>query len=392
MLENLPPAEPDRILGLMAAFRQDPRPEKIDLGVGVYRDESGETPILRAVHEAERRLWAAERSKVYTGLLGDVAFTDLLGREALGDALAARAAACQSTGGSGALFSLARLMREAAPGATVHIPRPSWPNHAPLLQAAGLGVAEYPWLDAAGLALDFPALSEALDRLGPSDAVILHACCHNPSGEDPGPAQWDEIAAIAARRGWLPVFDAAYLGFADGWEADCAGMRAVLSAVPEGLVAVSCSKNFGLYRDRAGAAYAVIEDAERRARTLEALAGINRSIQSMPPDHGGAIVRIILGDASLRADWRAELDAMRDRLADNRQALAAALAARPGGQGLTFVGDQRGMFSLLGLSEAQVSELRQRHAIYVVPGGRINVAGMSRRQPERVAEALLSVL
>jgi aspartate/tyrosine/aromatic aminotransferase len=392
MLETLPPAEPDRILGLMAAFREDPRPEKIDLGVGVYRDESGGTPILRAVHEAERRLWAAERTKAYTGLLGDAAFVERLGTEALGDGLMAQAAGCQSTGGSGALFTLARLIREADPKATVHVPRPTWPNHAPLLRAAGLPIAEYPWLDADGRALDFAALTEALDRLGPGDAVILHACCHNPSGEDPGPAQWDEIAALAARRGWLPVFDAAYLGFADGWEADCAGLRAVASAVPETLAALSCSKNFGLYRDRAGAAYAVTADPERRARAREALAAINRSVQSMPPDHGGAIVRVILEDASLRADWRAELDAMRDRLADNRRLLAAALSARPGGERLSFVGDQRGMFSLLGLDEAQVNELRTSHAIYVVPGGRINVAGLPRRHVDRVAEALLSVL
>ncbi|MGM0584434.1 MAG: aminotransferase class I/II-fold pyridoxal phosphate-dependent enzyme, partial [Pseudomonadota bacterium] len=189
-----------------------------------------------------------------------------------------------------------------------------------------------------------------------------------------------------------PVFDMAYAGFGEGWEADCAGLRTVLEAVPEGVAAVSCSKNFGLYRDRAGAAYARTSDPIRRARAEEALAAINRNIHSMPPDHGGALVRIVLEDPALRADWRAELDAMRARLNENRRALAEALAARPGGQGLSFVGDQRGMFSLLGLDEAQVTALRERHAIYAVPGGRINLAGMRAEQADRIAEALLSVL
>jgi aspartate/tyrosine/aromatic aminotransferase len=392
MLETLPAPEPDRILGLMAAFRADPRPDRIDLGVGVYRDEAGETPIFRAVHEAERRLWESARSKVYTGLLGDTEFAAALGRETLGEGLMARAAACQATGGSGALFALARLIRAARPDTVVHLPRPTWPNHPALLRAAGLEVAEHPWLDAAGRRLDFPAVAEALDRLGPGDAVILHACCHNPTGEDPTPEQWGEIAEIAARRGWLPLFDAAYIGFAEGWEADAAGMRRVIEAVPEALVAVSCSKNFGLYRDRAGAAYAIAADDGARARARDGLAAINRNIHSMPPDHGGALVRVVLEDGSLRADWRAELDAMRDRILNNRAALARALAERPGGEALSFVAGQRGMFSLLGLSEAQVTELRERHAVYVVPGGRINVAGMTERQADRVADALLSVL
>ncbi|MGM0583357.1 MAG: aminotransferase class I/II-fold pyridoxal phosphate-dependent enzyme, partial [Pseudomonadota bacterium] len=235
MFEVLPPAEPDRILSLMAAFREDPRPDRIDLGVGVWRDETGATPIFRAVREAERRLWETAETKVYTGLLGDTDFAAALGRETLGEALMGRAAACQATGGSGALFVLARLIRAARPEAVVHVPRPTWPNHPTLLGAAGLEVAEYPWLDAAGRSLDFPAVAETLDRLGPGDAVVLHGCCHNPTGEDPSPAQWAGIAQIAARRGWLPVFDMAYAGFGEGWEADCAGLRTVLEAVPEGV-------------------------------------------------------------------------------------------------------------------------------------------------------------
>jgi len=391
MFETLPKAEPDAILALMARFREDPRTDKIDLGVGVYRDETGATPIFRAVQAAEERLVAAQTTKTYVGLPGDLEFCRLLGEELLGGPLASESVMVQAAGGSGALYILAAFMRRAAPQTRVWLPTPTWPNHPNLFRGAGLALGDYPWLDRAGRALDFAAAAEALEKLGPGDAVLLHACCHNPTGVDPSPEQWAEIGAIAARRGWLPVFDMAYAGFGDDWERDCAGMRTVISMVPEALMGASCSKNFGLYRERAGAVYAHAADPARRQAAQDGLEAVTRMVYSMPPDHGGALVRAVLEDAALAADWRAELTTMRDRINLNRRALAEALAARPGGQGWGFVAEQRGIFSLLGLDRAQVDRLREVHGVYAVAGGRINVAGMRAEDADRVAAALLDV-
>ena len=392
MFEALPPPETDPILALMARFRADPRPDLVDLGPGVYRDETGATPVFRAIAAAERRMAETQTTKTYVGLAGDLEFCRLLGTETLGAGLQSRAAACQATGGSGALFVLARLLRAARPETVVHIPAPTWPNHPAVFRGVGLAVAEYPYADRAMRALDFDAMAARLEELGPGDVVLLHGCCHNPTGMDPTPAQWATLAEICARRGWLPLIDMAYAGFGEGWEADCAGMRGMMAAAPEALAAVSCSKNFGLYRDRAGAVFATVDDPARRAVVQATLEGINRNIHSMPPDHGGALVREVLSDPALRADWAAELEGMRLRIAGNRSALAEALAARPGGQDLSHVGDLRGMFSLLGLSAPQVDRLREDFGIYVVAGGRINVAGMNAAQADRVAEALLAVI
>ncbi|SFH65926.1 aromatic amino acid transaminase [Albimonas pacifica] len=391
MFETLPKAEPDAILALMARFREDPRTDKIDLGVGVYRDETGATPIFRAVQAAEERLVAAQTTKTYVGLPGDLKFCRLLGEELLGRPLASESAMVQAAGGSGALYILAAFIRRAAPATRVWLPTPTWPNHPNLFRGAGLALGDYPWLDRAGRALDFAAAAEALEKLGPGDAVLLHACCHNPTGVDPTPEQWAEIGAIAARRGWLPVFDMAYAGFGDDWERDCAGMRTVIGRVPEALMAASCSKNFGLYRERAGAVYAHTAEPSRRQAAQDGLEAVTRMVYSMPPDHGGALVRAVLEDADLAADWRAELTAMRERINANRRALAEALAARPGGQGWGFIAEQRGIFSLLGLDRAQVDRLREVHGVYAVAGGRVNVAGMRIGDADRVAAALLDV-
>ena len=391
MFEALPPAEPDRILALIALSRDDPRPEKIDLGVGVYRDSLGETPVFRAVRAAEARLLEAERTKTYLGLIGDPEVCASLGRRVLGDDLLARAAVCQSTGGTGAIFALARLAQAARPGLRAWLPCPTWPNHANILRAVGLATAEYPHLDPAGRELDFPAMAAALETVPAGDLVILHGCCHNPSGADPSAEQWRTLAEIAGRRGWIPFFDLAYPGLGRGWDEDVAGLRALCAAVPEALVAVSGSKTFGLYRDRAGAAFALAGNAADRGRAQDTLAAINRNVHSMPPWRGGAVIRTVLDDPELCADWAGELETMRRRIAANRARVAQALARRPGGQGWSFVGAQQGMFSLLGLSDAQVTELRERHAVYVVPGGRVNFAGLGEGQEDRFAEALLAV-
>ncbi|SET50823.1 amino acid aminotransferase [Oceanicella actignis] len=390
MLEQLAAAEPDPIIALIAAFRDDPRPDKIDLGVGVYRDAAGRTPVFAAVKAAEERLWREQDTKTYLGLEGDRAFVDAAAELALGADGAARATGAQAVGGSGALFALGRLAKRANPEATAHLPDPTWPNHRNLLGAAGLKLASYPYMR--GGALDFDAMRAALERLGAGDVVVLHACCHNPTGIDPTPEQWAEIGRIAAGRGWTPLFDMAYLGFGQGLEPDAQGMRAVLAAVPEALVALSFSKSMGLYRDRVGAALVVTGDADARARAQAALAAINRETFSMPPDHGAAAARLTLTDPALRAMWIGELDAMRARVAANRAALASALARATNDARWARLAEGRGMFSTLELDAAQVRALRERRGVYMAPGGRINFAGLDPARADQAAAAIAETL
>ncbi|MFT4795395.1 MAG: aspartate/tyrosine/aromatic aminotransferase [Paracoccaceae bacterium] len=393
MFATLSAAEPDVILSLMAAFRADPRPGKVDLGVGVYRDAAGQTPIFAAIRDAEARLLATQTTKTYVGLTGDMGFVAALGSLSFGDALAGDCAGAQSVGGSGALYVLARLIRAAAPQTVLHVPTPTWPNHRNLLgQGAGLRVEGYPYLTPDGGAVDAPGMIAALNQLGPGDAVVLHASCHNPSGLDLNHAQWAEIARSAAMHGWLPLFDAAYLGFGAGPTDDAAGMRMVMEAVPEALVAVSCSKTFGMYRDRVGAAFAMVKSASARAAVQDRLAAVNREHLSMPPDHGASAVRMVLEDDGLRASWAAELEGMRMRIDRLRRTLDADLAPLPGGQRWCGLSGGKGLFATLPLSPAQIGVLRADHAIYVVPGGRINVAGLSEAVAGRVAAALAGLV
>ena len=391
LLSGLPPPAPDRLMILMAQFRDDPRPGKLDLGIGVYRDAEGRTPVFRAVKRAEAAILAAEETRAYVGFTGDPAVTETMAEAVLGPALAAEAAGCPTTGGTGALFALGRLAASARVGARIWLPDPTWINHASLLTAAGLTCETYPWLDAAGRELDFEAAAAALAQVPAGDLVMLHACCHNPSGADPDAEGWARIGALAAERGWTPFFDVAYPGLGRGWEVDLAGLRAVAAAAPETLAAVSGSKSFGMYRDRAGLALVISRAAEGREAALQALAVINRNSVSFPPWRPGEVMRRILTDPDLRADWEAELAEMRARITGARAALAGALARR-GLSGWGFLDAQQGMFSLLGLSDAQVAELRERHAIYVMARGRINVAGLSDADAERFAAALAEVL
>ncbi|SRR6056297_318423 len=391
MLEALPPPAPDRLMILMGMFRDDPRPEKIDLGIGVYRDAEGRTPVFRTVREAERRIAESETTRAYLGFTGDPAVVATMAERVLGPDRAARATGSQSTGGTGALFALGRLAALARVGARVWLPEPTWINHASLLTAAGLTCETYPWLDAAGRELDFEAAVAALEQVPAGDLVVLHACCHNPSGADPDAAGWARLAAIAAERRWIPFFDVAYPGLGRGWDEDLAGLRTMVDAAPETLIAVSGSKSFGLYRDRAGVALVVSPTAEARRAAGEALAVVNRNSVSFPPWRPGEVMRRIFADDALAEDWAAELAEMRARISGNRRALSEALARRPGGGGWSFLEEQRGMFSLLGLDEDQVTRLRETHAIYVMPRGRINVAGLAASETERFAEALLSV-
>lgn len=391
-LETLPP---DPILGVTAAFRRDPDPSKIDLGVGVYRDAEGLTPIPAAVREAERQLLAEQSTKTYIGPAGNPDFNERIVRLALGplaDRLRERTAAIQTVGGCGALRLGAELIHAANPAAVVHVSDPTWANHEPLLGNSGVALGRYPYYDPVTRGVDFARMLEHVDGLPSGAVLLLHACCHNPTGADPGPAEWAALAEVVVRRGLVPFLDLAYQGFGDDLETDAAGLRLLAERVPQLLLAVSCSKNFGLYRERAGALAIVAESAAAAAAIATHQARAARRLYSMPPDHGAAIVARLLGDARLRDDWKTELGTMVDRMKSLRVLLERRLAARRPGTDFGWLLRHRGMFSLLGLDAAGIARLRDERHVYVPPDGRINLAGVSEANVERVADAIVAVL
>ncbi|MGC9369489.1 MAG: aromatic amino acid transaminase [Paracoccaceae bacterium] len=391
MLAPLPQQPEDQILKLMRLYAEDPRPGKIDLGVGVYRNAQGKTPVMRAVKAAERQLWEDQQTKGYTGLAGDPGFHDAMAGLVLGNGLdRARVAAAASVGGTGALHTAAELIRAATPQARIWLPDPTWPNHAPIIDHVGLARRGYRYFDAATGASDPDAMLEDLSETGPGDVVLLHGCCHNPTGADLALPDWQALADLLARTGATPLIDLAYLGFGDGIEADAAGTRQLAEALPETLVAASCSKNFGLYRERAGILLTVTPDAKARGRAQENLAALNRMNFSFPPDHGARLVSMILEDPALRADWQEELDGMREGIAALRRQLAAALRERSGSDRFGFLAQNRGMFSRLGASPEQVEALRRDHAVYMVGDSRMNIAGLSPQAVPQLADAILA--
>lgn len=386
LLGRLSPRPADPLLALIGAYRRDPRPDKIDVGVGVYRDVEGHTPVLRAVRAAERRLVETQLSKGYLGPEGDVGFFEALKPIVLGDdRLGGRVSGLQTPGGTGALRLAAELIAAARPGTRVLAGDPTWPNHLPILRAARLEVVGYRHVDVASQTLTFEAMVEALDAARPGDVALLHGCCHNPTGVDLDTDQWRTVAVLLRERGVLPLLDLAYQGLGSGLEADAAGVRIVLDQVDEALIAYSCDKNFGLYRERTGALFAVSRDAAGVAVTQSNLLSLARANWSMPPDHGAAVVRTILDDAALTADWRVELDEMRARLIGIRASLAAADPL------LVPMEGQHGMFSTLPLTPEQVGVLREAHAIYMPSSGRINVAGLTETTVPRFVAALAAV-
>ena len=392
MFNTLEAQPADALLGLIKLFAEDTRPFKLDLGVGVYKDEAGHTPIFAAVKAAERRLLEEQDTKAYLGPAGDIRFLDLLGGLVFGDGWAAQAgrtASIQTPGGSGALRIGAELLRDVVPSRRIWVGLPTWPNHAPIFRAAGLDVKTYPFFDVASQSLQFDQLMAALETVERGDAVLLHGCCHNPTGADLSPEQWQAVADVLEARGLLPFVDLAYHGLGDGLEADLYGVRLLSARLGGVLVAVSCSKNFGLYRDRIGALYVVTGADETAAITASHLASHARTAYSMPPDHGAAVVRIILGDAELARSWREELDAVQKRIAEIRAALAA--HGRAGPVDLTAVGGQKGMFSTLSLTRDQVRTLRAERAVYMADSGRINVAGLRLADIEAFVAALRSL-
>ena len=391
-LERLPP---DPILGVTAAFRADPSPVKIDLGVGVYRDERGETPVPAAVRAAERAMLDAQRTKTYVGPAGNVEFNERLVAMALGPLvrdLAPRTATIQTVGGCGALRLGAEIIRASAPDAVVHVSDPTWANHEPLLGTCGLELARYPYYDPATHDVDYGRMRDHLARLPEGSVVLLHACCHNPTGADLDRKQWDDLAALLESRALVPFVDLAYQGFGDDLEADVYGLRRIAERVPQLLLAMSCSKNFGLYRERTGALAVIASRPEVAAALATHQARTGRRMYSMPPDHGAAIVARLLGDDVLRADWQVELTTMVGRMKSLRALLAESLRARRPDRDWSWVTRHRGMFSLTGLDPAGVASLRERHHVYLPPDGRINFAGVSDANVDRVADSLVDVL
>jgi aspartate aminotransferase len=387
---------PDPILRLIAEFRADPRPDKVDLGVGVYKDELGRTPIMAAVKAAEHRILEAEDSKAYIGPAGVPEFNAAIQRLVFGGGhpvlVASRAATVLTPGGCGALRVGAELLKRAAPDTTIWVSDPTWANHIPLLGNAGLRIREYPYYDRQSSSLRFDAMLTALAQAGAGDVVLLHGCCHNPCGADLDGEQWRAVAELAEQRGFLPFVDLAYQGLGDGLDADAAGLRLLAERVPELLVASSCSKNFGLYRERVGSLSVIAGNEPEASAAVSHVNNIVRGMYSMPPSHGGAIVAEILGDDALQQEWRAELDGMRERINGLRRLLNEKLRERNVARDFSFIERERGMFSFLGLSEAQVARLIADFGLYMVNSSRINVAGISQTNVDYVADALAAVL
>lgn len=390
MLEALSPQPQDKILVLMAQFREDLRPGKIDLGVGVYKDATGLTPVMRAVKTAGKQLWERELTKTYTGLAGEPAFNAAMTNLILGPGFSDRAASAATPGGTGALHQALELIKIASPNATVWISNPTWPNHPSIIRYLGLNMAEYRYFDAVSGDIDEEGLLADLTKVAKGDVVLLHGCCHNPTGANLSADQWDKVAEVLSRRGAIPFVDLAYQGFGDGLDADAAATRLIATRFPEVLIAASCSKNFGIYRERTGILIA-LGDPSRKAVVQANLAYLNRQNFSFPPDHGARLVTMILEDPVLCADWKAELEEVRLNMLTLRQSLAEELRRATNSDRYDFVARHRGMFSRLGISPEQVDQLRDIHGIYMVGDSRINIAGLNARTLPILAQAIAAV-
>ena len=394
LFETLKLKPADTILRLIGEHLNDPRPEKVDLGVGVYRDASGKTPILNCVKNAEQWLVTNQASKSYLGSKGDVVFCDTIQKLVFGEAAGndSRIATIQTPGGSGALRVAAELALRASPNAKMWVSDPTWNNHIPLLGEAGIDLRVYPYYDADTNGIRFDAMLEALQESVEGDMLLLHGCCHNPTGLDLSEAQWRQVADVVEARKLIPFIDFAYQGFGEGVDEDAYGVRLMYERMPEMIVTHSCSKNFGLYRDRVGAMSFVARD-EDTARIVDSQAQfVVRTMYSLPPDHGAAVVSKILNDDELRAEWLAELDGMRRRLKGMRSALVAALKVAAPGHDFSHVERTTGMFCYLGVSPEQVERLVKERGVYLVDSSRINVCGITEDNVEYLAESIASVL
>lgn len=390
MFGTLKPQAPDKILALMGEFKADTRQGKIDLGVGVYKDPTGLTPVMRAVKAAEKRIWEEETSKSYTALAGEPAFLSAMSRMVLADTLdEGRTAALSSVGGTGAIRQALELARIANPDLTVHVSNPTWPNHLSIMKFMGVPFVEYRYFDDATRGVDFEGMKADLTRAKAGDLVLLHGCCHNPTGANLTMDQWAEVSAILDKTGAVPFIDLAYQGFGDGLDEDAAGTRLIVGNAPEALVAASCSKNFGIYRERTGVLLAKVKDQATRDLTQGTMAFLNRQNFSFPPDHGARIVQTILDDSILATEWRTELEEVRQGMLALRRQLAEELRNLTGTDRFDFIERHRGMFSRLGATPEQVQKIKEDNAIYMVGDSRLNIAGLNRDSVPVLARAIV---
>ncbi len=392
MLTDLTPQPPDKILALVQAFREDPRENKIDLGVGVYRNAEGVTPVMRAVKEAERRLVEQQETKSYTSLAGDPAYAAAMRGLILGDSVEAdRVAAVATPGGTGAIRQGLELMQYADRAATIWLSAPTWPNHPSIVKYLGVPMKEYRYLAEDKPVVDFDGMMTDLAGVSKGDLVLLHGCCHNPTGANLTQEQWQRVADHLEATGAIPFVDIAYQGFGDGLDEDGYGTRLLASRLPEVIIAASCSKNFGVYRERTGVLMAIAPDAKAKGEAQATLNFLNRQNFSFPPDHGARVVQMILDDPELRADWEAELEAVRLGMLNLREQLARELRMRTNSDRFDFIAEHRGMFSRLGATPEQVVELREKHGIYMVGDSRMNIAGLNEATVPILAAAFVDV-
>jgi len=393
LFETLQPAKADAILGLITEHENDPRAQKVDLGVGVFRTAEGETPVLDVVKIAEQRLVDTQNSKAYIGTAGDPSFNAAMQDLTFADAIDAdRLMTIQAPGGSGSLRVAASLILRAQPDATVWASDPTWANHIPLLGGAGLTLKSYPYYDTKRHVINVDQMLDTLSRVPAGDLVLLHACCHNPSGLDPSEDEWRAITDVIVERELVPFIDMAYQGFASSLAADAFAVRHMAGRVPEMIVTNSCSKNFGLYRDRVGTLSILAADPVSRNTIYSQVNSVIRTIYSVPPDHGAVVVSLILNDAELKAAWRLELAAMRARLREMRVLLNDALIARAPHHDFSHLVRAAGMFCFLGVSAEQVARLKKDFGVYMVDSSRINIAGITARNVNYLADSIAAVL
>ncbi len=390
MFETLKEQPADKILALMQMFKEDPRADKIDLGVGVYKDASGHTPIMAAIKDAEKLLWEQETTKTYVALAGDPAFSDAMVSLVLGDAVArSKVAAVATPGGTGAVRQAFELAKMANPDALVFVSDPTWPNHLSILKHLDIPVVNYRYFDGETRGVDFDGMMSDLADAKAGDVILLHGCCHNPTGANLNLTQWVEVVALLQKTGATPMIDIAYQGFGDGLDEDAAATRLVASSVPETIIAASCSKNFGIYRERTGLLMLVSQDGGAHKMNQGTLAYLNRQNYSFPPDHGARLVTMVLTDPALRSAWTKELEDVRLSMLGLRQSLADELQRLSGSNRFGFLAQHRGMFSRLGTSPDKVELLRQRHGIYMVGDSRLNIAGLNAKSIPILAAAIV---
>ena len=390
IFKNLQQQPPDKILALITAFKEDPRDQKLDLGVGVYKDPTGITPIMRSIKLAEKKWWEIESSKSYVGLVGDPAFSDAIISLVLGNSIPRNLIASAATpGGTGAVRQGFELFKIANPGVRVFVSDPTWPNHISILQYLNIPSENYRYFDNETRGVDFDSMVSDLSRAKAGDVILLHGCCHNPTGANLDKQQWKIIIDLLNKNGATPMIDLAYQGFGDGLEEDAYATRLITESVPETVIASSCSKNFGIYRERAGLLMLISQDSSKRNINQSMLAYFNRQNYSFPPDHGSRLVSIVLNDKDLRFDWMSELEDIRNSLLNLRVQLSDELQKISGSNRFSFIASHRGMFSRLGATPSQVEKMRKEFGIYMVSDSRFNVAGLNNETVPALAKAII---